>query len=328
MSVSLCRRVLAGALAGAALLTAMAAGPVEARDPRPPTVSVDRAKLYPGQTVTLSISNPDEVLAALCIETNIEIFGPYSFYCTPAAGAEFPVPYDMLVADYPEVEWLELTLWTAEAIAGYPERPVGEPFDTARVTVISSSPPSVKSLTRDGGRVIAVADPPTTDHGSAVTRYQARCKHSETGTIFTSDEGTSIRTRVVAPRGLLLDCSMRSKNGFGWSQWSDTKRIRTSGRAPQPPTGVEVESVNAINNGAKVVASRPAQRNGGTMTGYQARCENGDTVRTSEPKTGRTFRLTDLTPGVRWDCSVRGRNSTGWSEWSTSEPVTPIPPAG
>ena len=90
--------------------------------------------------------------------------------------------------------------------------------------------------------------------------------------------------------------------------------------APRVPTGVVGNGGNTTIN---IVFTAPASNGSGAITGYTATCSASGSVRTGTA-TSSPIRVTGLTNGTAYTCSVVATNSAGPSPASSAVTVTPL----
>jgi hypothetical protein len=201
-------------------------------------------------------------------------------------------------------------------------------FWTGPPTVTAPGAPtsvSAQALSSTTARVSF--SPPTSNGGSAVTGYTARCESSSGGATATASGTTSpINLSGLTP-GATYSCDARAANSAGTGSWSaktgsfNTPQART---VPGAPTGVTTTVLSARS--AKVGFDPPASNGGSAITSYGAQCTSPDGG-TSRSVSGITSPITfsTLTPGKYYRCRVRAVNAVGSGDYSAYSSTVNLP---
>ena len=145
-------------------------------------------------------------------------------------------------------------------------------------------------------------------NGSAPTGFTARCASSNGGVTRTRTGTASPLTVTGVTTAKRYTCTAKATNarGTGPASAPSASVIVGSPGAPTHARAVKVAS------GSLKVSFTPGASNGRAVTGYEARCEsnNGGATR-SKSGTASPVKVTHLTPGKRYTCTVRATNSRG-----------------
>ena len=291
--------------------------------PADPTITFSLSRVRPGESVTLSyagLSNERPVIICIWADGALMTCAP-----PPFGNSSTTYTYDELVAGFEGAHVVRMAFFAPDDIADMEDVETATPVSDASLRIAATpAAPSIVSLTRGDRRVAVVSAPNATTYGPAVLGYQTRCTPAPGTDTSTSTESATTSTTVRGlPVKALVECSSRARNSQGWSIWGPTMRIKTSGRPPAAPTAALLRSVTAGPASATVRLGEPENPNGGTITGYQARCVNGTTTVMSTASSSGVHVVAGLTANVAWTCSGRARNTVGWGDWSTTSTVTP-----
>lgn len=91
---------------------------------------------------------------------------------------------------------------------------------------------------------------------------------------------------------------------------------------PTKPTKVHAKRTSATK--AKVTYAKSRAR-GSKITGYQAKCTAGKSVRTATVKKGTRITVTKLRTNTKYTCKVRAKSKAGYSAWSRTDKVARRP---
>lgn len=185
------------------------------------------------------------------------------------------------------------------------------------------APENVDGL--DGIRSIKVFyTPPTSDGGSTVLEYRVTCTNTVTNLSATgsvSGATLSINIEELTP-GELHSCTAAARNAAGWSAESAATTDHTPYDVPDAPVNV---TASANTTEVNLTFAPGASENGRPITRFRGTCVSSDGgVEGVGYAATSPVKVTDLTAGKTYTCTVAAENLAGWSaESSESEPTTP-----
>lgn len=183
--------------------------------------------------------------------------------------------------------------------------------------------PTFTSLTPGNGYLAASFSPPTSDGGSAITRYDYSVDNGANWIAFGS-VSTSAPQRITGlSTGVSYDVLIRAVNeaGAGPSTSAQTATFVTAPAAPSGVTGV------AGDNGVALAWTAPTMTGGRALVSYTATAlPGGASCTVLAPIT--TCDITGLTNGVNYTFTVTATNTIGTSTPSlATAAMKPISPA-
>ncbi|MBN8739203.1 MAG: hypothetical protein BGP24_09465 [Lysobacterales bacterium 69-70] len=186
--------------------------------------------------------------------------------------------------------------WSATSASVTPAARPGQPRNLA--------------LTPGNASISVAFDAPTSDGGSAIIGYTARCL------TFSASGTTSPIVVAGLANGTAYYCSVAAVNDVGQSQLAAAGPV-TPSTVPDPPTGV----VATRGNGQVSVAfAAPAGNGGSAITGYTATCGGH-----SQNGPGSPLVVAGLANGTPVTCTVTAANARGNS--APSAPSASVTPA-
>ncbi|WP_386065829.1 fibronectin type III domain-containing protein [Tahibacter sp. UC22_41] len=185
--------------------------------------------------------------------------------------------------------------WSASSASVTPAARPGQPRNLA--------------LTPGNASVSVAFDPPTSDGGSAIIGYTARCL------TFSASGTTSPIVVTGLTNGTAYFCSIAAVNDVGQSQLAAAGPV-TPSTVPDPPAGV---TATRGNGQVSVAFAAPAGNGGSAITGYTASCGSQ-----SQNGAGSPLVVAGLANGTPVTCTVVAANARGNSAPSApSNSVTP-----
>jgi hypothetical protein len=80
--------------------------------------------------------------------------------------------------------------------------------------------------------------------------------------------------------------------------------------------------IKALNRRLAIMFKAPGSNGGAAITNYEVQCVSGSAVETVTAKRAGSVRI-KIGPRASWKCSVRAKNSVGWSAWSSTTTARP-----
>jgi len=186
-----------------------------------------------------------------------------------------------------------------------------------------SSPPTVPGAPVIGqitpqDRALRVAfTPPASDGGAPITQYSVTCRAGTTEPITVSGTASPITVGGLI-NGREYACAVTARNSAGDSAASPVANA-TPFTLPGAPT---LNSLTPGDGSIDAAFSAPTDNGGNTITEYKLSCSLSGTTR-SVSAAASPLRLTGLTNGSLYACTVTARNAAGEGAASATQSTTP-----
>ena len=176
--------------------------------------------------------------------------------------------------------------------------------------------PTIGAATAGNGSASIAFAAPKSNGGSTITGYEALCVTGST-TITGTGTGSPIKVSGLT-NGSAHSCKVKASNSAGSSAVSSAVLV-TPRTVPGAPT---IGAATAGDASASIAFAAPGSNGGSTITGYTASCVTGGTTKTGAG-TSSPIKVSSLTNGSAYSCTVKASNSAGSSAVSSAVLVTP-----
>ena len=186
------------------------------------------------------------------------------------------------------------------------------------VTLTVPGSPTLVALDPSNTSIKVHYSAPTATGGSAITSYTASCAAG--GATRTGIGTTSPIDVTGLSNGTAYSCSITATNATGTSA-SSTAASATPG-LPIAPAAPTIGAATPADRGASIAFTAPLITGGSPITSYNVTCVNG-TVSISAAGSTSPAKVTGLSNGLTYSCSVRAINAVGTGPASANVSVVP-----